>query len=501
MIQLRRAWEVISLALFAVALTAIWYAPFAKGYLMGDDLGQAQFFDARGLWSTLHAALLEAPSDRYRPVYSLAAALQNAIFGGDYTLYWVTNVVLIGVNAAFVGVICAVLARSRTTGVIFTVGACLAQYTWYHALQALGLLESLSITLLLVAVAASLQALRSGSRRWAAAAITAIIALSLTHERFSAISVAVSAALFVALRNHRRAVRLRWAAAPVTAVAAIALWKAWVIGVGTSSAGAGGGELSFGLQQAAETLKLGGLGVMGFNIGPAHLAVIDSRASGVVGALPLILFVTGGAVALCAAVWFSIRQDSQRLVSGLILGGLLIATSALSIAVATRLEWRWLYAPFLCSLIVTAWLVGQIPTTHRWRLVPAVCLGASALLAAVAVRESVSNLYLFQGQRAVRALASQLENEPASVRARTTYVINSTPYLVFADWYLLGGYFCRLYCPDEVDLRIERSNPTRVKTSRPRLEILEVTPDSIFPSFAGPTRIGQALLAARQRTG
>ena len=330
-----------------------WCSFFHFESMIGDDIALLDYFQQKG--SVLQLSVLSTISDKYRPVYFVLQHVVIRLFGGHYPLYFWLNVVIhAALTLAVFGISLHLTRGSRLVSLAVALLFASARFAFYEITQVVGLTESLALGLMLALVWCAIRFRDSDDVRWLWLALVTSVLLVFTHERFIALSLFVAVLPFASPRLSRER-KLRWAAAAFAPVALAFLVKT-VAFRSPFLLGTGGQALSPTPRGVLGFIGSGCLTLLGVNLGPSHLSIVEfgslPRRHQILGIAFGLLLVAGLVAWLRAA---SSRSRQVLLGWALLAGPLLLAAS-----ITFRQEHRWLYAPYVISLLVWAFAVGEL---------------------------------------------------------------------------------------------------------------------------------------------
>lgn len=329
-----------------------WCSFFHFESMIGDDIALLDYFQQKG--SVLRLSVLSTISDKYRPAYFVLQNLIVRLFGGHYPLYFWLNVAIhAGLTLAVFGIASHVTRGSRWLSLVVALLFASARFAFYEITQVVGLTESLALGLVLALVWCAIRFRDSDDVRWLWIAFVTSVLLVFTHERFIVLSVFGALLPFASPRLSRER-KLRWAAAAFAPlvlaflVKTVAFHSPFLLGTGGQALKpTPGGVLGF--------IASGCLTVLGVNLGPSHLSIVEF------GSLPRRhqLFGVAFGVLVLAGISFWVRSASSRSRVVLLGWALLAGPLLLAASITFRQEHRWLYAPYALTLLLWAFAVGE----------------------------------------------------------------------------------------------------------------------------------------------
>lgn len=450
--MLRRWWGAAGVIAVLAILTAAWFAYVPHPVFMGDDLNHIVYAQTGGYASSLEKALTcQEGATKYRPVFATYLYLETLMFGNDFDSYIYLNVFLEFLNACLVALICYRLSRKHlqvafTCSVMFII----SRFSYYHVHQMVGgALEGLSLLLFLLMVCTVVYAYESRKPAVLALPLLLYSVLIFTHERYTVVGPALTVAIGLAPTSFR----MRWHRYAMAAIPLLFLTSNYVLKIfilhmpffqGTEQ------ELTFDIVPILKFLLSGLSNMLGFNVGPNKYSGLDIADTGVTG------YVLGGvftvALGMLGAAYVRQRlRARQRMTStdiwGVLLFLLLFVALIAAASVATRQEYRWLYAPYTVVIFGMAYLCGRISSHNMLRLL----LLAGILVSAVAVdtfyRGYRDNVFFYDGMKiADSAKCNIVDKYGSNLSGKRLFIIGAEPQT--ADYSLMGSKFIRYYSGD-----------------------------------------------------
>ena len=347
-----RALAILS-AIGLVGFCVWWCSFFRFESMIGDDVALLDYFQQKG--SVLQLSVLSPISDKYRPVYFVLQHLIIRLFGGHYPLYFWLNVVIhAGLTLAVFGIALHLTRRAWVVSVAVALLFASARFAFYEVTQVVGLTESLGNGLMLALVWCAIRYRDSDDLRWLWATLGSFLLLVFTHERYIALTPFVVLLPFVSRRLSRER-KLRWAAAAFVPVVLAVLIKTLAFR-SPFLLGTGGQALRPTPRGVLGFVLSGCLTILGANLGPSHLSI---REFAYLPRIHQVLAIAFGLLLLAGPVlWFRKAPSSSR---RLLLGWVLLAGPVLlSASITFRQEHRWLYAPYVLTLLLWAFAVAEL---------------------------------------------------------------------------------------------------------------------------------------------
>jgi hypothetical protein len=453
----RRWWGAAGVVAVLAVLSATWFAYVPHPVFMGDDLNHIVGAQTGGYASSLGRALShEEGATKYRPVFATCLYLETLAFGNSFGSYVWFNTILEFLSACTVALICYRLSRrnlliSLACSVMFVI----SRFSYYQVHQMVGgALEGLSMLLFLLAIYAVVFAY--GRRRPAILAVALLLYFTLifTHERYTVAAPVLALAILLAPMSFRH----KWhryaiATVPILFVIFNYVLKVYIFQIpffqGTEN------ELTFDRQPIVGFLFSGLSNMLGFNVGPNTFSGLDLANAGITG------YILGGvftmALVTIGAAYFHHRlQTKQRVTSSdtrnVLLFLLLFVVLIAAASVATRQEFRWLYAPYTLVIFGIAYLCGRTSSHTMLRLLLLVSMLVSAIAVDTFYRGYRDNVFFYDGMKiADSAKSITVDKYGSDLSGKRLFIIGADK--MTTDYYLMGGKLFTFYSGDaEIDL-------------------------------------------------
>lgn len=332
-----------------LAFTVIFYSALANKPFSMDDprfLLNAQNSDGVFTLTDIFGSYL---AYRIRPISDTALYLFAKVAGENPTIWWVINCVLI----AGIALILHKALSSKGKITLAVVLTCLvfisSRFLQYNASQVMGAMESINL-LLLVTLYSKIKAhINTGKNTYLYSAAAVFTALTLSHERFQTVYLALVTYLFVSKLDRG----LKWMHAAFFSIPliGIALWRLCanipqLIGTGSVT------DLGFSWITTGIHIIEGSLQLLGVNFGPPYLVGVSFEVEPLI--IQVISLLTMGAgVILLLRVFLKFRREQETNERSLLTFQIgLLFTTFISGMVTMRLEQRWLAAPLVIMLII-----------------------------------------------------------------------------------------------------------------------------------------------------
>ena len=373
-----------------LCLAILTKSSISHGPLWGDDalLLRASRMP-NGYASDFWLGFMQTGSAKYRPILSSVLALLTDKFGNDQFGYLVVSNMLLTVVAILVFVLSRRIGGSTLLSLAISSLVLVNRFSWYSQDNVFGIMEAGALIFLLLA---TLQVLRAvdgdySHLRFAVSALF-LLAATLIHERYLLVSAVIPTSLLIVVVVHRTA---SWIRAFRTSLifllipAVHILLKAGLLNVSTLT---GGGESNFSdvkgpwiAKHVLQTIA-SFAGLSEGNNYSADYWGIPSWIFALLTALVLLL-VFLGIIAYCDQR-LHLRRDLSSDSDGRIeftlflLLGILGSTSISASLVVERIEFRWVYAPFIFFLLLLILIYSEISNQLSGKIlimvIPILCM-------------------------------------------------------------------------------------------------------------------------------
>jgi hypothetical protein len=365
-----------------------WFRVIQFETLMGDDIILQTDFAGHPFWRTCFFSSIRG---KYRPVYYVVQYTLFKLFGARYPLFFWFNVAFHAVLATLLYLFLArVTRRNWLLSFLIAMMFVTARYAYYDIAQLLGLMEALALLWMLGLLFSAWQFCSTQRPEWLAGLLVSFVLLVFTHERYITAAPLVLLLLVFAERPGGTG-KVLWATAlvsplPLYAVLKLQLDSNLLLGTGSTAIKPVPTEIAgFWIAGIAN--------LFGINNGPSHLSIWSFPD------LPLPNQIA--AAAFCAAavvcIVLFVRTAGRR--GALIAGGWAVLTGSLVLAasVTIRQEFRWLFAPYMASLLFWGYAIESIRSRTAAALLAA-AMFASTILNDRFYREARNNLFFMAGE-------------------------------------------------------------------------------------------------------
>jgi hypothetical protein len=346
----RRTQYVFLAILFLVNI--LWFHSLGYHVIMGDDLllwNQVASFSSP---ASAFSHILDG--SKYRPVTDLCHYLLFALFSFDYRGFFYFNILFnfIVINALFM-----LIKEVTHNDTLLAFGLCLvyilALFSYYNILQVYGILEALSLLLLISIIRCVVRFIRTAALKWAVGASILYFLLVMTHERYLVLLpfLLLAFVLFDKSPGYRRKRNLLIMAGMPFLLNYVLKRFVFSIPFITRTSTM---PLELNIFTVLSNMGLGLLKIAGVNNGPAYLNQIPfSEQDPVVRIIGILI-----ATIIALFVFFAFRRSAQLshderlnkfkqyLTAAALLFGLLFSASISGIQ-----EQRWLYSSYVVVLI------------------------------------------------------------------------------------------------------------------------------------------------------
>ena len=363
---------------------------------------------------------------KFRPVYWAVTWIYQGIIRNNLDFIVPINI-LIGAGIAIAIYFFAKgLARSKTMAFLFAAMFLVSRFSYYDIGQYLGLMEAMAMIFAFALCVCLYKYINGQANRYFYYACVFYFLDCFTHERFVVLFPMLIFAVIV--KKGYRIIN-----APVAIITFIlanyirfAALKSFI------PEGTGNSKVSetFKLSSFFASVKTEILYLCGINTGPTHLNGIDFKDANIAIKILIIIGIFAFIMFICKSV-YSILMRSKKIefdwIKNILLFLGFIIGSIVSSAVTIRVEMRWLYAPFLFLLLLTAYIYGvdkkiavrksknKVIGTSLSRIfhvsfVSAILVmiwGFCMLVGDMYYRGYYDKIYLFEGQNRANSLANE----------------------------------------------------------------------------------------------
>lgn len=363
---------------------------------------------------------------KFRPVYWAVTWIYQGIIRNNLDFIVPINI-LIGAGIAIAIYFFAKgLARSKTMAFLFAAMFLVSRFSYYDIGQYLGLMEAMAMIFAFALCVCLYKYINGQANRYFYYACIFYFLDCFTHERFVVLFPMLIFAVIV--KKGYRIIN-----APVAIITFIvanyirfAALKSFI------PEGTGNSKVSetFKLSSFFASVKTEILYLCGINTGPTHLNGIDFKDVNIAVKILIIIGIFAFIMFICKSV-YSILMRSKKIefdwIKNILLFLGFIIGSIVSSAVTIRVEMRWLYAPFLFLLLLTAYIYGvdkkiavrksknKVIGTSLSRIfhvsfVSAILVmvwGFCMLVGDMYYRGYYNKIYLFEGQNRANSLANE----------------------------------------------------------------------------------------------
>ena len=363
---------------------------------------------------------------KFRPVYWAVTWIYQGIIRNNLDFIVPINIVIgAGISIA-IYFFAKGLARSKTMAFLFAAMFLVSRFSYYDISQYLGLMEAMAIMFAFALCVCLYKYINEQANRYFYYACIFYFLDCFTHERFVVLFPMLIFAVIV--KKGYRIVNA--SVAIITFIVAnyirfMALKSFIPEGTGNSKV-----SETFKLSSFFASLKTEILYLCGINTGPTHLNGIDFKDVNIAVKILIIIGIFAFIMFICKSV-YSILMRSKKIefdwIKNILLFLGFIIGSIVSSAVTIRVEMRWLYAPFLFLLMLTAYIYGvdkkitvrksknKVIGTSLSRIfhvsfVSAILVmvwGFCMLIGDMYYRGYYNKIYLFEGQNRANSLANE----------------------------------------------------------------------------------------------
>lgn len=363
---------------------------------------------------------------KFRPVYWAVTWIYQGIIRNNLDFIVPINI-LIGAGIAIAIYFFAKgLARSKTMAFLFAAMFLVSRFSYYDIGQYLGLMEAMAMIFAFALCVCLYKYINGQANRYFYYACIFYFLDCFTHERFVVLFPMLIFAVIVK-KGYRI---INASVAIITFIVAnyirFAALKSFI------PEGTGNSKVSetFKLSSFFASVKTEILYLCGINTGPTHLNGIDFKDVNIAVKILIIIGIFAFIMFICKSV-YSILMRSKKIefdwIKNILLFLGFIIGSIVSSAVTIRVEMRWLYAPFLFLLLLTAYIYGvdkkitvrksknktigtSLSRIFHVSFVSAILVmvwGFCMLIGDMYYRGYYNKIYLFEGQNRANSLANE----------------------------------------------------------------------------------------------
>ena len=401
---------------------------------------------------------------KFRPVYWAVTWIYQGIIKNNLDFIVPINIVIGAGIAIAIYFFAKGLARSKTMAFLFAAMFLVSRFSYYDIGQYLGLMEAMAMIFAFALCVCLYKYINGQANRYFYYACIFYFLDCFTHERFVVLFPMLIFAVIV--KKGYRIIN-----APVAIITFIvanyirfAALKSFI------PEGTGNSKVSetFKLSSFFASVKTEILYLCGINTGPTHLNGIDFKDVNIAVKILIIIGIFAFIMFICKSV-YSILMRSKKIefdwIKNILLFLGFIIGSIVSSAVTIRVEMRWLYAPFLFLLLLTAYIYGvdkkitvrksknktigtSLSRIFHVSFVSAILVmiwGFCMLVGDMYYRGYYNKIYLFEGQNRANSLANE------TYYKYDKYLSNKRIYIMKNDFKLSdfdAFEFFRAYNPD-----------------------------------------------------
>ena len=363
---------------------------------------------------------------KFRPVYWAVTWIYQGIIKNNLDFIVPINIVIGAGIAIAIYFFAKGLARSKTMAFLFAAMFLVSRFSYYDIGQYLGLMEAMAMIFAFALCVCLYKYINGQANRYFYYACIFYFLDCFTHERFVVLFPMLIFAVIV--KKGYRIIN-----APVAIITFIvanyirfAALKSFI------PEGTGNSKVSetFKLSSFFASVKTEILYLCGINTGPTHLNGIDFKDVNIAVKILIIIGIFAFIMFICKSV-YSILMRSKKIefdwIKNILLFLGFIIGSIVSSAVTIRVEMRWLYAPFLFLLLLTAYIYGvdkkiavrksknktigtSLSRIFHVSFVSAILVmvwGFCMLVGDMYYRGYYNKIYLFEGQNRANSLANE----------------------------------------------------------------------------------------------
>ncbi|MHB8084687.1 MAG: hypothetical protein ACYDHZ_02540 [Dehalococcoidia bacterium] len=491
----------VGITLSLAVLSIAWFALFPYRTFTGDDLWLIVQNHTGGYASSLVNAFTQHLPNAYTPVFAAFFYLESLAFGTDFRSYIYCNIFIEFLNSCLVSLICYRLSRKQpfvalVAGVMFIV----SRFAYFHVLQVFAPLEGLALFSVLLMIFMVLRAYDVRKPIFLIWSSLFYLLAIFTHVRFIAVGGFLVVAILLAPVNFK----LRWQRFVIATIPIIILLFNYLLKTLIFKmiffVGAGGTPIIFDYYQFLKFMFAGSVNMLGFNLGPSYLSGLDVFSAGITG-FALGGFLTASMAALILAYiyyqFYPAKKINKYEIRNILLFLALFVPLLASASVTFRLEFRWLYAPYVAIIFFVAYLSGRISPAKWVRFLLIICVFISAISVDIYYRRYLDNVYFFDSLRvADSARDTIIDKYGSSLSQKQIFLIGAGGDV--RKWYFQDDKFFKFYTGDP-DIKIQYvDSVAEIKNYRIDSDnILVFSLDPIKREFADITETSRTALVNR----
>lgn len=363
---------------------------------------------------------------KFRPVYWAVTWIYQGIIRNNLDFIVPINIVIGAGIAIAIYFFAKELARSKTMAFLFAAMFLVSRFSYYDIGQYLGLMEAMAMIFAFALCVCLYKYINGQANRYFYYACIFYFLDCFTHERFVVLFPMLIFAVIV-----KKGYRIINASVAIFTFI-VANYIRFMALKSFIPEGTGNSKVSetFKLSSFFASIKTEILYLCGINTGPTHLNGIDFKDINIAVKILIIMGILAFIMFICKSV-YSILMRSKKIefdwIKNILLFLGFIIGSIVSSAVTIRVEMRWLYAPFLFLLLLTAYIYGvdkkitvrksknktigtSLSRIFHVSFVSAILVmawGFCMLIGDMYYRGYYDKIYLFEGQNRANSLANE----------------------------------------------------------------------------------------------
>ncbi len=481
--QMKFQLPLVSLLAFACILWR--FAPITPSVFFGDNLLYLLAFKAESCGTKFSQLLTVVCQDKFRPVAAGFILLLFNLFDTSMPYYQLVNRLLQTLSAVIFYLIAYRFSQGRiAVALALTLAVATSRFGAYQVTQVIGPVEGLALPMFLAIIYLIQSTDAQPKSAWQNGGLMIILAFLVIHNHERYIVIAPWLAAVFIIFPHFRQLSVKRLSALLSASIALPIFYIGYKNLILSTPFLVGTERErpkFDFQIIFTHLRQAMHSIFGFNEGPEYLAGVNLASlpwfpSWLLASLILGMFLLSAALGVrnvivnkasfSSSVWLALRWPVALFILALILLIPPIAT--------TRLEQRWLFAPFILMLLIGAWAVGQQSQRSRvpiWLLLIFLAT-ASISLDSLLLKHFNQIFFVYSSRYAEMVKRDIVDKDPKS----------SAPLKLLAhpehcQWSLFGGSFFQIYGGHSRPLECISLNTGAIKDDRQDTQIFaETTP-------------------------
>ena len=432
---------------FFTLVVLVIYLPYQFKTLMGDDLIlYSESNKVGGYGSTFFGSITQNFVGKYRPVFIAPFSLILDLLGTNFVYYQILNCFMLAAVSSLAALITYSICNKNLFAAFF-VGMAIStsRFGYYYVLQILGFMESLALLLMLLSIFFVYQYLSQKNVNNYYIALALFFGCIFTHERYLLVSPFFIAVSILYPNNQRLLVRIKNASLVVGIFLVNLVIKVCLLKV-SFLVGAGGRETEVSIDSFLRMSYRSLVNCFGYNSGPGYLSGKNVSEMGLKGFVIALLFAVPALLVVIFAAVVSFRKNgAMRFFREVIVFSSLFFPLILSSSISFRLEFRWLFAPFIVLVTLVAYAIMHLGRNRTARYSIYSLFLVVSIFQFLYFRPYMPGTYFFDGQKFADSVKSIIIDQHAGELGVTTIFIVTNGQTVQQNWYLAGDDFFNAY--------------------------------------------------------